>query len=225
MTKSNLTNSNITQSFSKKIILASNNQGKITEFNALFNALNINIVSQNEYKIPSIEETGLSFVENAILKARHAAALSGLPAIADDSGLEVDYLNGSPGIYSARFAQIESKLMPDLEINSDHANNQHLLKMLENVPKAQRSARFRCVLVYMRHKDDPSPIIADGAIDGIILDAPHGDNGFGYDPLFYLPDLGLSMAQINPALKNTISHRALALKELMFKIQELKYNH
>jgi XTP/dITP diphosphohydrolase len=149
--------------------------------------------------VPDVEETGLSFVENAIIKARAAARHSGLPAIADDSGLEVDHLKGAPGIYSARYSGA-----------GDDANNARLLQELGATPEALRSARFQCVLVYMRHALDPSPVVCQASWEGFILFEPRGDRGFGYDPLFYIPEHNCSSAQLPPELKNRISHRAKA---------------
>ena len=190
----------------ERIVLASNNAGKVREINRLLAAEAIQVVPQREFGIPDADETGLTFVENAILKARHAAALSGLPAIADDSGLEVDALNGRPGIYSARFAGAGC---------SDADNNRRLLQELEGVPEAERSARFQCLMVYMRHAGDPTPIICQGTWEGVILTAPRGDNGFGYDPLFWVPDHGCSSAELEPDEKNRISHRGQALRRLL----------
>ncbi|HEB94803.1 MAG TPA: XTP/dITP diphosphatase [Sedimenticola thiotaurini] len=190
----------------ERIVLASNNAGKVREINRLLAAEAIQVVPQREFGIPDADETGLTFVENAILKARHAAALSGLPAIADDSGLEVDALNGRPGIYSARFAGAGC---------SDADNNRRLLQELEGVPEAERSARFQCLMVYMRHAEDPTPIICQGTWEGVILTAPRGDNGFGYDPLFWVPDHGCSSAELEPDEKNRISHRGQALRRLL----------
>lgn len=193
------------------IVLASNNAGKIKEFNALFSVLNqtrhapIHVVPQSAFNVCEVEETGLSFVENALIKARNAAQVTGFGAIADDSGIEVDYLNGQPGIYSARYSTEQT----------DSANNTKLLTALHDVPEAQRSARFRCVLVYLRHSLDPSPIIAEGTLEGFVLKSPQGENGFGYDPLLWLPDYQQTAAELPLALKNTISHRAQALKKLI----------
>lgn len=181
------------------VILASGNTGKLREFNRLLAPLNMELKSQAEFEVPEVPEDGLSFVENAIIKARAAAAHTGLPAIADDSGLEVDFLRGAPGIHSARYSG-----------EGDAGNNARLLRELEGVPEAQRSARFQCVLVYMRHAEDPVPVVCQGSWEGRILLAPRGENGFGYDPLFYVPDQGCSSAELDPDVKNRISHRALA---------------
>ncbi len=195
----------------QKIVLASNNKGKVREFNQLLSGLDMEVVPQNTFDIPEVDETGLSFVENAILKARNAAAHSGLPAIADDSGLEVDVLNGAPGIYSARFAGKGA---------SDADNLQKLLRDIKNVPEAQRTARFQCVLVYMRHKDDPTPIICQGTWEGVITQAPQGENGFGYDPIFYVPTHHCTSAQLTPEQKNALSHRGQALQKLLVELKQ-----
>ena len=181
------------------IVLASGNAGKLKELNRILGPLNVTLVSQAEYGVPEVPENGLSFVENAIIKARAAAAHTGLPAIADDSGLEVDYLNGAPGIHSARYSG-----------EGDAGNNAKLLRALEGVPEDQRGARFQCVLVYLRHARDPTPIVCQGSWGGRILLEPRGERGFGYDPLFYVPDHGCSSAELEPGLKNRISHRARA---------------
>ena len=190
----------------EKIVLASNNAGKVREINQLLADHEITVVPQKEFDIPEAEETGLTFVENAILKARNAARHSGLPAIADDSGIEVDALKGAPGIYSARYAG------PGC---SDADNNQKLLEALKDLPEAQRSARFQCVMVYMRHAEDPTPLICQGAWEGVILAEPAGDNGFGYDPLFYVPSEGCTSAKLPPERKNSLSHRGKALTQLI----------
>ena len=188
------------------IVLASGNAGKLTEFQSLLADVNLEVLPQSQFAIPDAEETGLSFVENAIIKARHACQHSGLPAIADDSGLAVDYLGGKPGIYSARFAG---------EHGNDAKNNQKLLKELEGVTEAKRTAQFLCVLVFMRHAEDPTPIICQGIWPGVILEKPQGENGFGYDPLFWVPEQRCSSAELTPAVKNRISHRGRALKLLL----------
>ncbi|MBW9265532.1 MAG: RdgB/HAM1 family non-canonical purine NTP pyrophosphatase [Candidatus Thiodiazotropha sp. (ex. Lucinisca nassula)] len=190
----------------EKIVLASNNAGKVREINQLLASEQITVVAQKEFNIPDAIEDGLSFVENAIKKARHAASLSGLPAIADDSGIEVDALNGAPGIYSARFAGPGS---------TDEANLQKLLDHLKDIPEEQRSARFQCLLVYMRHAEDPTPIICQGTWEGRILLQPRGENGFGYDPIFYVPTHDCSSAELAPEVKNSLSHRGQALKKLL----------
>lgn len=184
---------------SQLVVLASGNAGKLRELNRILAPLNMQLRSQAEFDVPEVPEDGLSFVENAIIKARAAAAHSGLAAIADDSGLEVDYLKGAPGIHSARYSG-----------EGDAGNNAKLLRELEGVPEGQRTARFQCVLVYMRHPRDPTPIVCQGSWEGRILLAEQGENGFGYDPLFYVPEHGCSSAQLPADLKNRISHRARA---------------
>ena len=192
----------------KSVVLASGNPGKLREFQQLLSSCGFEVHPQREFDIPDAEETGLTFVENAILKARNACKHSGLPAIADDSGIEVDALNGAPGIYSARFAGT----------GNDEDNNQKLLKDLEDIADEKRTARYQCILVFMRHEHDPTPIIAQGSWEGVILREPRGENGFGYDPLFWLPELNCSSAELSKEKKNAISHRAIALQELIEKI-------
>ena len=187
------------------VVLASGNAGKLRELNKVLAPLDVSLQPQAQFNVPDAEETGLSFVENAIIKARAAAQHTGLPAIADDSGIEVDYLNGAPGIYSARYSGA-----------GDEANNVFLLQELGEIPEEQRSARFQCVLVYMRHALDPTPLICQASWEGFILFEPRGDNGFGYDPLFYLPEHQCSSAQLDPSIKNRISHRAKA-SSLLFE--------
>jgi XTP/dITP diphosphohydrolase len=187
------------------IVLASNNAGKVREIERLLAESRIHIRPQGEYGVPEVEETGLTFVENAILKARNAARHSGLPAIADDSGLEVDALRGAPGIYSARYAGPGA---------TDEANLLKLLADLADVPEAERTARFQCVLVYLRHAEDPTPLICQGTWEGRLLFEPRGTNGFGYDPIFLVPSLNRSSAELDPDTKNRLSHRGQALRRL-----------
>lgn len=187
----------------QKIVLASNNTGKICEIQAILK--HHPIVPQSEFNVPDIEETGTTFVENAIIKARNAARHANLPAIADDSGLVVDILDGEPGVYSARYA---GKGATDAE------NNEKLLEALKDIPLYERTARFICVMVFMEHADDPLPIIVQGVWEGHILSEPIGKNGFGYDPLFLVPEYGLSSAELTQDVKNTLSHRAKALHQL-----------
>lgn len=194
----------------QRIVLASNNAGKVREINQILTNLDIEIVPQAEFNIPDADETGLTFVENAIIKARQAAQLSGLPAIGDDSGIEVDALHGAPGIYSARFAGNDA---------SDTENLNKLLEELHDVPEQQRTARFQCLMVYMRHAEDPTPIICQGTWQGLILTAPQGANGFGYDPVFYVPEYNCSSAELEPEVKNRLSHRGQALRELLNALQ------
>ena len=190
----------------QQLVLASNNAGKVREINQLLEGSEFEIIPQSEFSVAEIEETGLTFVENALLKARNAAAHTGLPAVADDSGLEVDALQGAPGIYSARYAGAGA---------SDQDNVQKLLHALKNVPEKKRSARFQCLMVYMRHAQDPTPRIFQGTWEGQILYETRGGNGFGYDPVFYVPDQGCSSAQLSPEVKNSLSHRGQALKQLV----------
>ena len=191
----------------KKIVLASSNLGKLAEFNALFGPLGIELISQQALGIAPAPEPFFTFVENALTKARQASSISGLPSLADDSGICVEALDGAPGIHSARFAG------PDA---TDIQNNEHLLDLMKN--HTNKRARYVCALVFIRHTNDPEPIIASGTWNGEIIDSPRGANGFGYDPFFFLPDLGQTAAELPPALKNKISHRALAMQELMLKI-------
>jgi len=191
------------------VVLASANAGKLRELNALLEAHGMDIVPQSEFEIPGIEETGESFVENAIIKARHAARLSGLAAIADDSGLMVDALNGAPGIYSARYAGVGA---------SDSENRQHLLENMRDVPEPRREAHFVCLAVFMNHPRDASPVVCEGVWPGRITRAPRGKGGFGYDPVFYLEDCGCTSAELAPAHKNSISHRARAMQALLARL-------
>jgi XTP/dITP diphosphohydrolase len=195
----------------KNIVLASSNPGKVREINELLAELDMHVVPQSDYGVTDAEETGLSFVENAILKARNAAAHTGLPAIADDSGIEVDALNGAPGIYSARYAGAGA---------SDEANLVKLLEALQDIPEPQRTARFQCLMVYMRHGEDPTPLICQGTWEGRILPAPRGDNGFGYDPVFYVPTHDCSSAELVPEIKNSLSHRGQALRRLLAALKQ-----
>jgi XTP/dITP diphosphohydrolase len=189
-----------------RIVLASNNPGKVREFAQLFAGLHLQVLPQAEFGVAEAEETGLTFVENAILKARNAAQHAGLPAIADDSGLEVDALQGAPGIYSARYAGQGA---------GDRANLDKLLAALQDVPDAQRTARFQCVLVYMRHALDPTPVICQGTWEGRILRQARGSQGFGYDPVFYVPSHDCSSAELPSDVKNQLSHRGQALRKLV----------
>lgn len=189
----------------KKIILATNNEGKLQEFKNLLFVAQFEFFSAKNFSIPEIEETGLTFVENAILKARNAAIYAKIPAIADDSGLEVDALNGAPGVYSARYAGVNAK---------DEDNIAKLLQELKDVPWEKRTARFHCVIVYLRHELDPVPIICYGSLEGKILFEPRGKNGFGYDPVFFLEEFECSVAELPISVKNEISHRAKALVKL-----------
>lgn len=190
----------------KKIVLASNNPGKLREIQAVLDQQRFHLIQQSEFKVSEVAETGTTFVENAIIKARHAAQHTGLPALADDSGIEVDALQGAPGIYSARYAGSDA---------DDKSNNAKLLSQLANTPDTQRTARFQCVIVYMRHAQDSMPLICQGTWEGAILHKVTGKNGFGYDPLFFVPTHGCSSAELDPEEKNRISHRAQALQKLI----------
>ena len=195
-------NKNVT----RRLVLASANEGKLREISQLLAPLDWEVVPQAELQVPDVDETGLSFVENAIIKARNAALHSGLPALADDSGLEVDYLQGAPGIYSSRYAGKQC---------DDNDNNNKLLNALTGVATKDRTARFQCVLVYMRHEFDPTPIICQGTWEGEISTERQGEHGFGYDPLFWLAEQNMSSAQLPRDLKNQLSHRGKALAKLV----------
>lgn len=190
----------------QKVVLATGNAGKVRELASLLADFGLDVVAQTELGVESAEETGLTFIENAILKARHAAQITGLPAIADDSGLAVDVLGGAPGIYSARYAGEDA---------SDRQNLEKLLVALKDVPEGQRQAQFHCVLVYLRHAEDPTPLVCHGSWAGEISFAPSGDGGFGYDPIFNVPELGCSAAQLSKEQKIAVSHRGKALKLLL----------
>jgi len=196
----------------RRIVLASNNAGKLREFSALFAPLGIELVPQGELGVPEAEEPHVTFVENALTKARHASRLTGLPALADDSGLCVAALNGAPGVYSARYAKMHGGE------KSDQANNALLVLHLANV--ADRRAWYVAVLALVRAENDPCPIIGEGLWHGEIIDQPEGANGFGYDPHFYLPDMALTAASLDPEEKNRVSHRARALRELLSKLSQ-----
>jgi XTP/dITP diphosphohydrolase len=190
----------------KQIVLATGNPGKVREINELLADHDIEVIPQSAFKVPEAEETGLTFVENALIKARNAALHTGLPAIADDSGLEVDALRGAPGIYSSRYAGAGA---------SDRDNLEKLLAELADLGVEQRGARFQCVMVYMRHDLDPTPLICQGTWEGHILFAARGSNGFGYDPVFYVPSHDCSSAELPPEIKNRLSHRGQALRKLI----------
>jgi XTP/dITP diphosphohydrolase len=195
-----------------KIVLASGNQGKLREFSAMFTEhfsdAGVELIPQTELGVSDADETGLSFVENAIIKARHACEVTGLPALADDSGIEVDALQGAPGIYSARYSN-----------DGDQGNNAKLLKELTGVPEEKRTARFQCVLVYMRHAKDPTPQVFQGSWEGKILSEPSGSEGFGYDPVFFVPSENCSAADLSKEQKNKISHRGQAIQQLLRRWQ------
>ena len=188
-----------------ELVLATHNPGKLREIALILSDLAITLLPQSHFNISDAEETGLTFVENALLKARHAAVGSNLPAIADDSGLEVDALQGAPGIYSARYAGKGA---------SDRDNLETLLRALAGVPEPLRTARFHCMIVYLRYPADPAPLLCHGVWEGQLLFEPRGDNGFGYDPIFYVPTHECSAAELVPAIKNQLSHRAQALRQL-----------
>ena len=195
-------------SIARQIVLASLNPGKLREFNALFAPLGIDVISQQDLQIPAAPEPHPTFIENALAKARQASALSSLPSLADDSGICVDALRGAPGIHSARFAGLNA---------NDDQNNQHLLSLLKN--ESNRRAKYVCALVYIQYPTDPEPLIAIGTWHGEVIDTPKGIHGFGYDPYFYLAKYQQTAAELDPQLKNTISHRALAMHELLQKLR------
>jgi len=195
----------------QKWVLATGNQGKVKEMSELLNSFSIEVLPQSKFNVPDVPETGTTFVENAIIKARHASKLTGLPAIADDSGLEVDFLNGQPGIYSARFAG---------ENASDQDNIDKLLNKLGGINPEQRKARFQCVLVYMRHALDPTPIICQGTWEGCITESQDGNNGFGYDPVFWVESEQSTSAQLSKQRKSELSHRGKALTQLVALLKE-----
>lgn len=188
------------------IVLATGNKGKVKELDFLLAKANIKVVPQSDFDVPDVPETGTTFVENAIIKARHASQITGLPAIADDSGLEVDALNGAPGVYSARYAGVDA---------SDDDNTNKLLSALKDIPTSERTARFHCVLVYMAHHQDPTPVICHGVWEGSITDEKHGEQGFGYDPVFWQEALQKTSAELPRDVKNTLSHRGKALAKLV----------
>ena len=194
------------------IVLASNNKGKAAEFAAILEPLGLHLHLQKEFAVPEVEENGLSFIENALIKARHAAKYAHMPALADDSGLCVDALNGAPGIYSARYCGVWG---------NDQANNDKLLEELRNVPDDKRTAHYYAALAYVRTADDPAPIVVTGSWEGAIGKVPHGSNGFGYDPLFYVTGRNMTAAQLPPQVKNVISHRARALSLLIAEMKRL----
>lgn len=193
-----------------KIVLASANAGKIKELQQMLDSLGIEVIPQSVLDVPDIEETGLSFVENSLLKARNATALTNLPAIADDSGLEVDYLRGAPGIYSARFSG---------EHATDASNREKLLQLMADVPPDQRTARYQTIIVYMRHATDPTPIICQGTWEGTIATDEKGDGGFGYDSIFQVTETDCRAAELDKDSKNRLSHRGKAMANLLTKLQ------
>lgn len=196
-----------------KLVLASGNAGKLKELQAMLAALPLQIVPQRELGVDDVPETGLTFVENALIKARHACAVTGLPALADDSGLIVDALDGAPGLYSARYAGSPT---------DDAANNAKLLDALRDVPAERRSARFYAVIVLLRHANDPQPLICEGSWEGRIIDELRGTHGFGYNPVFLDEQLGLTAAEMQPEQKNGRSHRAKALQQLKQQLARVR---
>lgn len=194
----------------QKIVLATGNKGKLAELSQMLAPLQLQVIPQTELGVTDADETGLTFVENAIIKARHAALITGLPAIADDSGLAVDALGGAPGIYSARYAG---------EAASDSNNIDKLLQALKEVPADKRSAQFHCVLVYMRHAEDPTPLICHGIWHGSITHTEAGSAGFGYDPVFYVASEGCTSAELSRERKQQLSHRGKALSQLLSQLQ------
>jgi len=193
----------------QQVVLASGNKGKLREIGEILAGIGIELLPQSRFKVPVVDETGLTYVENAILKARMAAAVSGLPAIADDSGVEVDVLNGAPGIYSARYAG---------ESATDQQNLDRLLHNVRKTDAQQPIARYQCVIVYMRSDKDATPVIAEASWEGSLVMEPRGRNGFGYDPIFMVPEHGCTSAELSPAVKNNISHRGKALQILLQKL-------
>lgn len=189
-----------------QLVVATGNKGKLAEIASVLAPFNMNVLPQSQFNVPEADETGLTFVENAIIKARNAAHHTGKAALADDSGLEVDGLNGAPGIYSARYAGPNA---------TDALNVEKLLHAISDLEGHQRSARFQCVMVYLRHENDPTPLICQGTWEGLITTAPEGSNGFGYDPVFWVPDRHCTAAQLSSEVKNSISHRGQALKKLL----------
>ena len=194
-----------------KLVLASGNRKKIAELQEILGNFGIEVVPQNAFDVPEAEETGTTFVENAIIKARNACRHAGLPAIADDSGIEVDALNGAPGVYSARFSGADA---------TDEKNNALLVEKLRDVAEEKRTARYQAVLVLMRHADDPTPVIAHGSWEGKIILAPRGSNGFGYDPHFLVPELNLTAAELSADEKHARSHRGKALAQLVALLEQ-----
>lgn len=194
-----------------KIVLATGNQGKVREMADVLSDFGFDVVAQSEFNVSDVAETGTTFIENAIIKARHAAKETGLPAIADDSGLEVDALHGAPGVYSARYSG---------EGATDQKNIDKMLAAMEGIPTEKRTARFHCVLVLMKHESDPTPLICHGSWEGHITTEQQGENGFGYDPIFWVSEDNCSSAELEPARKKQLSHRGQALKKLFAALKE-----
>ncbi len=194
-----------------RVVLASGNAGKLREFGELLADVGLDVVPQSEYVSEAAAETGLTFVENALLKARHAARLSGLPALADDSGISVDALDGAPGIYSARYAGADA---------SDQDNLDKLIAATRHLPDQERTAHYHCVIAYLRHAEDPIPLLASGVWHGRLLTTPRGSNGFGYDPIFYVESKHCTAAELEPAVKNSLSHRGQAMRALLSQLRD-----
>ncbi|MBB1313111.1 XTP/dITP diphosphatase [Aliivibrio sp. SR45-2] len=194
-----------------KIVLATGNQGKVREMADILSDFGFDVVAQSEFNVSDVAETGTTFIENAIIKARHAAKETGLPAIADDSGLEVDALHGAPGVYSARYSG---------EGATDQKNIDKMLAAMDGIPTEKRTARFHCVLVLMKHENDPTPLICHGSWEGHITTEQQGENGFGYDPIFWVSEDNCSSAELEPARKKQLSHRGQALKKLFAALKE-----
>ncbi len=197
-----------------QIVLASGNSGKLREFSQLLSPLGYALIPQSEFGVTDAAETGLSFVENAIIKARHASEITGLPALADDSGLEIDALHGAPGIYSSRYAGANA---------TDADNIAKVLDALNGVPATERSARFQCILVFMRHAKDPTPLICQGSWQGQILTEPVGDGGFGYDPIFRVAETDCSAAELSSEQKHAVSHRGKAMRQFLEAFQYVRH--
>ena len=196
----------------QEIVLASNNQGKAREINALLDSTRFNAISQSDFNVEEVEETGLTFIENALIKARNAARFTHHPVIADDSGIEVLALKGRPGIYSARYAGSDA---------SDADNLNKLIEDIKSLSEEDRKARFVCLMVYLRHAEDPTPIISQGIWDGYVITDPRGNNGFGYDPMFYVPSHNCTSAELSTDIKNQLSHRGQALRKLVEQFNKL----
>jgi len=197
---------------SQKIVLASSNSGKLGEINKILSGLDLEVLPQSEFRITDAEETGVTFIDNAMIKAKHATMQTGLPAIADDSGIEIDGLNGAPGVFSARYAGVGA---------SDEDNLLKLIEAVKRLPENNRTARFVCCMVYLRNADDPSPVIAEGIWEGVAITEPKGENGFGYDPMFYVPTHHCTSAELPPDVKNELSHRGQALRLLLKKLSAM----
>ena len=196
----------------QEIVLASNNQGKAREINALLDSTRFNAISQSDFNVEEVEETGLTFIENALIKARNAARFTHHPVIADDSGIEVLALKGMPGIYSARYAGRDA---------SDAENLNKLIEHIKPLSEEDRKARFVCLMVYLRHAEDPTPIISQGIWDGYVITDPRGNNGFGYDPMFYVPSHNCTSAELSADIKNQLSHRGQALRKLVEQFNKM----